>query len=95
MLQTSDPAICCDCEARRLGATMIEDHHPLGEANDRLTIPLRLSTHRFFTDRQYDWDQGALDNPTGSWAVRAVALRYAVTDFTAYFAIRAGCRHAA
>jgi len=95
MMQTMAPPICCDCEARRSGLRGFEDHHPLGAANDPLTIPLRLSTHRFFSDRQYDWPVGVIDNATGSDSVRGVALRYALTDLTAYFVIRTGCRHAA
>jgi hypothetical protein len=86
MVQTADPPICCDCEARRSGLPTFEEHHPLGKANDPLTIPLRLSTHRFFTDHQYDWPPGVLDNPTASESARAAALRYAVVDLTAYFA---------
>jgi hypothetical protein len=95
MMQTSEPPICCDCAARRSGQATVQDHHPLGAANDPLTIPLRLSTHRFFSDRQYDWPVGVIDNPGGSESVRRVALRYALTDLTAYFAIRTGWRHAA
>jgi hypothetical protein len=95
MMQTIAPPICCDCAARRSGLPTFEDHHPLGAANNPLTIPLRLSTHRFFSDRQYDWPVGVIDNPTGSGSARRAALRYALTDLTAYFAIRTGCRHAA
>jgi hypothetical protein len=95
MVQTSDPPICCDCEARRSGLPGFEDHHPLGKVNDPWTIPLRLSTHRFFTDRQYDWPAGVLDNPTGSEPVRGAALRVALTDLTAYFAARMDYRRAA
>ena len=65
MMQTPEPPICCDCSARRRALPTFEKHHPLGAANDPLTIPLRLSTHRFFSDRQYDWPVGVIDNATG------------------------------
>ena len=95
MVQTSEPPICCDCEASRSGRLAIEEHHPLGAANDPLAVPLRLSVHRFFSDRQYDWPPSVLDNPKCTESARAQALRCALTDLTAYFALRVGCRHAA
>jgi hypothetical protein len=94
-MQTIRPIICCGCHATRKGLPLIEKHHPLGDANDPATVPLRRSTHRFFTDRQNDWPPGVLDNLSRSPQVRAVALRCALVDLTAFFADRLGLQHAA
>lgn len=94
-MQSIQPVICCDCHAIRNGRPLIENHHPMGAANDPAAVPLRRSTHRFFTDRQNDWPPGVLDNLSHSPEVRAVALRCALVDLTAYFVDRLGLQDAA
>jgi hypothetical protein len=78
--------LCCDCDAALAGSTPIELHHPLGEANDPATISLRLSTHRFFSDRQHDWPDATLTSPRACPKLRRAAALRALADINAYFA---------
>ena len=80
-----DPEVPIDAEAQ-LSLPGIELHHPLGRANDRAAIPLDLATHRWFSDRQWDWPQRTLKNPAHCPRLRRAAALRAWLDIGRYFA---------
>lgn len=82
------PLLCADCHALTRRRSSVEGQHPLGIANDPATIPLRASTHRYFTARQHGWDQDTLKNPPGCLRLREAAALLALVDINAFFVDR-------
>jgi hypothetical protein len=85
LVSKTRPQLCLDCLAVAQHRSPIEQHHPLGRANDPATIPLRASVHRFFSDRQIDWGAQTLENVTGCGRLRRAAGLRVLTDINAYF----------
>jgi hypothetical protein len=86
LLPRTKPLRCADCDTKRRGRKWTEDHHPSGEANNPdETFPVRLSTHRFFTDRQEDWPTETLTNPAGCPIIREASMLRAFLDNLAFF----------
>jgi Zn ribbon nucleic-acid-binding protein len=85
LLPETKPVRCVDCHAKRRRQKRTQDHHPLGRANNPdETFPVRLSTHRFLTDRQEDWPTETLTNPAGCPIVRKAAALRAFVDNLAF-----------
>jgi hypothetical protein len=63
---------CYECQAKRQGRTLIEQHHPAGRNNDEFTVPIPANDHRILSDRQIDWPLDTLRNPNAS-PLRAAA----------------------
>lgn len=82
------PLLCADCHASARGRSVIEAQHPLGIANDPATVPLRASTHRYFTARQHGWNQDTLKNPRGCRRLRDAAALLALADINAFLVDR-------
>jgi len=75
LIPGSKPMICTACQRRKNGHSVLDDHHPAGEANDSTTIPTPVNDHRArLSPQQYEWPSKTWGNPDGS-PVRAGAAR--------------------
>ena len=88
LVRGTKPVLCSDCFALAQGTSPIEAHHPLGEANDPAKMALRSSTHRFFTDRQRDWDPLTLEHKGSCETLWRAAALHALADVTAFLVER-------
>lgn len=67
LITGSDPTICAECQRKRRGQTIMDDHHPAGEANSPATIPVPVNDHRAeLSVAQHDWPKQTRENPDGS-----------------------------
>lgn len=73
-------AICGHGLAVAQGRSPIEQHHPLGRANDRATVTVDVNEHDRLSDRQRDWPTDTLRNPRHSQHRRRAAMLRAVVD---------------
>jgi len=46
LIAGSKPMICAACKRRAQGRTTYDHHHPAGDANHRLTVPIPVNDHR-------------------------------------------------
>jgi hypothetical protein len=75
LIPGSKPMICAECQRKKLGQSLLDDHHPAGEANDPTTTPILVNDHRaVLSPHQYEWPSKTWVNPDGS-PVRAGAAR--------------------
>jgi hypothetical protein len=78
-----NPVICASCKRKQKGHSTMDNHHPAGEANDPITIPVPVNDHRAGLNvAQYDWPEETLENPNRSpLLARAASIRgYADTN---------------
>jgi hypothetical protein len=67
LIPGSKPTICAACQREKLGRSLLDNHHPAGEANNPTTIPIPVNDHRaILNPEQYDWPQETWENPSGS-----------------------------
>lgn len=66
LIADSQPIICAECERRKRGLTIYDEHHVGGKANDPLTIPIPANDHRELSEAQYDWPKATRENPDRS-----------------------------
>ena len=67
LIPGSKPTICAACKREKLGHSLLDSHHPAGEANDPTTIPIPVNDHRaILSPEQYEWPLETWDNPSGS-----------------------------
>lgn len=63
----SEPLICAKCDRMRHGKSLNDNHHPAGEANSPVTLPIPVNDHRSILNvAQYDWPRLTLENPDGN-----------------------------
>jgi hypothetical protein len=63
LISASDPIICIECNARKNGRTVWEEHHPARRANDNRTARFLANDHKELTDAQYEWPEETRENP--------------------------------
>jgi len=82
--------ICYECARDRQGKHTVEDHHPLGKANDmNTTIGVPGNFHRQLSAMQADWPEAVRNNPTRDPLLWVVAVALAVRDFAGVLTIYA------
>lgn len=69
--QAGDGATCYACQAAKAGRSGTEQHHVAGRHNLDTTVPVPNNEHRILSDRQQDWPNGTLRNPSGSPLLQA------------------------
>jgi len=58
---------CEECDRRKNGHTIFDNHHVAGRANHPLTIPIRANDHNaVLSEAQRSWPRETLENPEGS-----------------------------
>ena len=83
LIPGSKPLICAACQRKKLGHSLLDNHHPAGEANDPTTTPILVNDHRaILSPEQYEWPQETWDNPLGSPILASAACirGYCETD---------------
>ena len=67
LIRGSKPTICANCQREKLGHSLLDDHHPAGQANDPTTTPIPVNDHRaILSPEQYEWPEETWENPLGS-----------------------------
>jgi hypothetical protein len=67
LIPGSKPKICAACQRKKNGQSVLDEHHPSGEANDPTTTPIPVNDHRaILSPKQYEWPQETWENPSGS-----------------------------
>lgn len=73
LIPGTEPVMCAECQRALQGKSVIDLHHPFGEANCPVTIPIPANDHRSeLNTAQYLWAKKTLENPQGS-PLRALA----------------------
>ena len=83
LIPGSKPTICAACQRKKLGHSLLDNHHPAGEANDPTTTSIPVNDHRaILSPQQYDWPQETWENPAGSPVLGGAACMrgYCETD---------------
>jgi hypothetical protein len=83
LISRRNPIMCHECWRRKEGMTVMDNHHPAGDANDPTIIPIPVNDHRAELNvAQYDWPDRTLENPDASpLLARAACIRgYVDTD---------------
>jgi hypothetical protein len=74
LIPGSNPTICAECERKRRGQAIVDNHHVAGKANSPATIQIPANDHRAeLSEAQYDWPKQTLENPDGSPLLAAAA----------------------
>ena len=83
LIPGSKPLICAACQRKKLGHSLLDNHHPAGEANDPTTTPIPVNDHRaILSPQQYEWPPETWENPAGSPVLAGAACMrgYCETD---------------
>jgi hypothetical protein len=83
LIPGSKPMVCAACQRKKTGRSMLDEHHPAGEANDPTTTPIPVNDHRaVLSPEQYDWPKETWENPWGSPVLAGAACMrgYCETD---------------
>lgn len=66
--------ICARCKRKDKGQSQFDAHHPAGEANHPMTVPIPVNDHRAeLSTAQHDWPKRTLENPYRSPLLKAAA----------------------
>jgi hypothetical protein len=67
LIPGSRPKVCANCLRIEFGNSPLDNHHPAGIANNRLTVPIPVNDHRaVLSAAQCEWPPETLENPDGS-----------------------------
>jgi hypothetical protein len=77
LISKREPIMCHECWRKQEAKSVTDDHHPAGENNDSLTVPIPVNDHRAELNvAQYDWPKPTLENPDASpLLARAACIR--------------------
>jgi hypothetical protein len=86
LIQGSEPTICAKCQRLKNGHTVMDKHHPFGEANDpKTTISTPVNDHRAdLNEAQRDWPKEVRENPDGSSLLAAAGCVRGFVDTVVY-----------
>jgi hypothetical protein len=85
LIAGTNPTICAECRRRAQGRATYDQHHPAGDANHRLTVPIPVNDHRaVLSEAQYEWPKRTLENPDASPLRAAAASIRGYVDLTHY-----------
>lgn len=71
---------CYRCRKLEKAQSPIEHHHPAGQHNSTVTMPVDANVHRLLSDAQEDWPVLTLRNPTKSPLLRTAASLRGLAD---------------
>ena len=81
LIAGSKPMICAECQRKQQGKSVEDDHHPAGEANNPLTIPVPVNDHRAeLNTAQQDWPRETRENSRGSPLLKAAGCMRGFID---------------
>jgi hypothetical protein len=64
---SNNPVTCAACDRASRGKAILDNHHPAGQSNSPITIPIPVNDHRAeLSPAQYDWPKATLENRNGS-----------------------------
>ena len=67
LIPCSTPMSCARCTRKQRGHSILDRHHPAGDANHELTIPIPVNDHRaILNEHMQDWPKETLENPDRS-----------------------------
>jgi hypothetical protein len=67
LIPGSNPKTCAACQRKKLGHSLLDNHHPAGEANDPTTTPIPVNDHRAILSlQQLEWPPETWENSSGS-----------------------------
>ena len=85
LIRGSNPMICVACQRKQRGQTTFDFHHPGGDANSRVKIPIWVNDHvAILNVLQHDWAKTTLENPDGSPLLAAAGRNRGYTETNAY-----------
>jgi hypothetical protein len=85
LIAGSKPVICAECQRKKDGMSIEDDHHPAGEANSPVKIPTPVNDHwAELNVAQYDWPKETLKNPDGSPLLKAAGCVRGFIDYMVY-----------
>jgi hypothetical protein len=93
LIPRSNPMICAKCQRRKKGQSVMDKHHPSGEANRRkITISIPVNDHRAeLNEAQNEWPKRILENPDASPLLAAAGAILGIIDTVKYL-IETGLR---
>jgi hypothetical protein len=81
LVRNSRPKLCEACYAVKRGEKRTQGHHLAGKANSPIVMEVPIKMHRTFSEAQYEWPPGVLDNPDGSPLIAAAGFLLGAADF--------------
>ena len=85
LITGSDPTICAECQRKKRGQTIMDDHHPAGKANNPATVPVPANDHRAeLSVAQHDWPEQTRENADGSPLLAAAGCVRGFVDQIVY-----------
>jgi len=85
LVTNSEPTVCAECQRKKRGQTIMDNHHPAGKTNNPATVPVPVNDHRAFLNvAQYDWPKPTRENPEGCPLLAAAGCIRGVIDYLHY-----------
>src|ERR1017187_4117852 len=85
LIAGSKPVICAECQRKKKGMAMKDDHHVAGEANSPVTMPPPVNDHRAeLSVAQNDWPKLTRENPRGCPLLKAAGCVRGFSDYMIY-----------
>jgi hypothetical protein len=78
--------LCYECACLAQGKSPVEQHHILGRANSKETVPMPGNIHRWMSERQGDWAEELQRNVWRDPVLTIASVILAITDFAAWVA---------
>ena len=83
----SNPISCFSCQREQRGRTIFDLHHPAGEANSPVRVPIWVNDHvAECSALQHDWPKETLQNPDRSPLLAAAGRTRGYVETNAYLA---------
>jgi hypothetical protein len=80
-----DSKRCAECERRRRGRKLTDNHHVAGKANHKTRIPVPVNDHRALLSLdQMDWPKETFQNPDGSPLLASAARKRGFASTSVY-----------
>lgn len=85
LIRGSNPTVCKSCYREQKGRAIFDLHHPGGEANSRVKIPIWINDHTAeLSGLQYDWPKDTLENRDASPLLAAAGRTRGYIDTNGY-----------
>ena len=89
LIPGTNPPVCAECDRRQKRKSILDNHHPAGQANSPVTIPIPVNDHRAeLSTAQYDWPEKTLENPHASPLLALAAATRGFADTNAFLVER-------
>jgi hypothetical protein len=81
----SKPTCCAECSRKMKGHSVLDKHHPAGQANSDVKTCIPVNDHRAILNvAQYGWPKGTLENPEHCPLLTAAACIRGFADTALY-----------